>query len=116
MNEVVTWAALIAGSGSVVAIVTFWLNRGKAEAEATIKADAATAMATAALAKAEMTSMQLAEARIDFANEYASHKDLAASEARYATAVDGLRQELRGMNDRLDRIIEGLVTRTRPAL
>ena len=103
---VLTWGALIAASGSLVAIVTFWMNRGKAEADALAKADAASATAHAALAKAEIVSAQLAETRIEFARDYASHKDLAAAEVRYAAALDSLRTELRGMNERLDRIIE----------
>ncbi len=106
MQDVLTWGALIAASGSLVAIVTFWMNRGKAEAEASAKADAATSAATAALAKAELVSGQLADARIEFARDYASHKDLAAADMRYAAALDSLRTELRGMNERLDRIIE----------
>jgi len=77
---------------SLVAIVTFWMNRGKAEADA--------------LTKVEIVSAQLAETRIEFARDYASHKDLAAAEVRYAAALDSLRTELRGMNERLDRIIE----------
>jgi hypothetical protein len=101
-----TWGALIAASGSLVAIVTFWMNRGKAEADALAKADAASATAHAALAKAEAVSAGLAEARIEFARDYASHKDLAAAEVRYAAALDSLRTELRGLNERLDRIIE----------
>jgi hypothetical protein len=106
MQDVLTWGALIAAGGSLVAIVTFWMNRGKAEADALAKADAAAATARAALAKAEIVAEQLAEARIEFARDYASHKDLAAAEVRYAASLDSLRTELRGMNERLDRIIE----------
>ena len=106
MADILTWGALIAAAGSLAAIVTFWMNRGKAEAEACAKADAATAAATAALAKAELVAGQLADARIEFARDYASHKDLAAADMRYAAALDSLRTELRGMNERLDRIIE----------
>jgi hypothetical protein len=51
MQDVLTWGALIAAGGSLAAIVTFWMNRGKAEAEALAKADAASATAHAALAK-----------------------------------------------------------------
>jgi hypothetical protein len=97
MQDVLTWGALIAAGGSLVAIVTFWMNRGKAEADA--------------LAKAEIVAEQLAEARIEFARDYASHKDLAAAEVRYAAALDSLRTELRGMNERLDRIIERFTQR-----
>ena len=97
---------MVAAGGSLVAIGSFWMNRGKAEAEALAKADAAAAAAHAALAKAEVVAGQLAEARIEFARDYASHKDLAAAEVRYAALLDSLRTELRGMNERLDRIIE----------
>jgi hypothetical protein len=94
MQDLLTWGALIAASGSIIAIITFWMNRGKAEAEASTKADAAAARATAALAKAELVSAQLAEARIEFARDYASHKDLGAAEMRYAAAL-ALTRELR---------------------
>lgn len=40
------------------------------------------------------------------ARDYASHKDLAAAEVRYATSLDSLRTEPRGMNERLDWLIE----------
>jgi len=106
MQDVLTWGALIAAGGSLAAIGTFWMNRGKAEADALARADAATATANVALAKAEIVAGQLAEARIEFARDYASHKDLAAAEVRYAASLDSLRTELRGMNERLDRIIE----------
>jgi len=106
MQEILTWGALIGAGGSIIAIVTFWMNRGKAEAETLSKAEAASQIATAALAKSELVSSQLAEARIEFARDYASHKDLAAAEVRFAAALESLRTELRGMNERLDRIIE----------
>jgi len=106
MQDVLTWGALIASGSSIVAIVTFWMNRGKAEAEASANAAAAGVTARTALAKVELVSEQLADARIEFARDYASHKDLAAADMRYAAALDSLRTELRGMNERLDRIIE----------
>lgn len=111
MNDVLTWGALIAAGGSIVAIITFWLNRGKAEAETAAKADSAHQMATVALAKAEFVGLQLNDTRLEFVRDYATHKDLTDSETRYATAIDGLRVELRGMNDRLDRIIEGFINK-----
>jgi hypothetical protein len=48
-----------------------------------------------------------ADARLEFARDYASHKDLAVAETRFAVAFDNLRTELRGTNERLDRLIEG---------
>jgi hypothetical protein len=106
MQDVLSWGALIGAGGSLIAIVTFWMNRGKAEADALTRADGAHSVAAAALAKADLVAAQLAEARIEFARDYASHRDLAAAEVRYATALDSLRSEMRGMNERLDRIID----------
>ena len=106
MQDVLSWSALIGAGGSIIAIVSFWMNRGKAEADAHAAADAAHSIATSAMAKAELASAQLAEARIEFARDYATHRDLAAAELRYAAALDSLRSELRGMNERLDRIID----------
>lgn len=103
MQEFLTWGALVTAGGSLAAIFTFWMNRGRAEARAEI----AVTVAQTASAKAELVSAQLAETRITFARDYASHADLVASESRYATSIDGLRTELRGINERLDRIIEG---------
>jgi signal transduction protein with GAF and PtsI domain len=109
MQDILTWGALIAAGGSIIAIITFWMNRGRAEAEACAKAAAAATTAGVALSKAEHASVLLAETRIEFARDYASHKDLSASEMRFAGAVDSMRTELRGMNERLDRIIEKFV-------
>jgi hypothetical protein len=106
MQDILNWGALIGAAGSIIAIVTFWMNRGKAEADALARSDGAYSAAANALAKAERVAAQIAEARIEFARDYASHKDLAAAEVRYATELDSLRSELRGMNERLDRIID----------
>lgn len=106
MTDALSWGALIAASGAIVTIISFWINRGRAEAEALALAKNASDNALAALAKTSLLSEQLAEARIEFARDYASHKDLAAAEVRFANALDNLRTELRGMNDRLDRMIE----------
>jgi signal transduction protein with GAF and PtsI domain len=82
------------------------MNRGKAEAKTCAKADASDTTAGVALSKAERLSAPLAETRIEFARDYASHKDLSTSAMRFAGAVDSMRTELRGMNERLHRIIE----------
>jgi hypothetical protein len=111
MQDVLTWGALIGAGGSVIAIITFWFSRGKAEADALAKADIAHVLAAGAQAKAELIAGQLAEARVEFARDYASHNDLAAAELRLANAIDGLRSEFRGLNERLDRIVEAVQQR-----
>jgi hypothetical protein len=105
MDGLPTWVALFAAGGTVLALITFWVARGRAEALAIAKAEAAEAKASTAYARAELVAAQLAE-RIEFARDYATHKDVAAAEVRFAAALDSLRAELRGMNNRLDRIID----------
>jgi hypothetical protein len=106
MQDLLTWGAVVAAGSSVVAIVTFWMNRGKAEAETRAKAEGAASLATSALAKCDLLASQLTDARLETAREYVTAKDLAAAEMRLSGAVDGLRQEVRGMNERLDRMLE----------
>lgn len=124
MQDLISLSALFGAAGSIAAVITFWMNRGKAEADAIATAEAAKSMAAsksaesmatalaaqglaqAAIARAELVTAQLAEARIEFARDYASHKDLAAAENRSAITMDAIRTELRGMNDRLDRVID----------
>ena len=108
-------SSVVEAAGSIIAIITFWFSRGRAEAESFVKAESATAIATSALAKADLLAATLAEARLEFARDYASHKDLAAAELRYAGALESLRSELRGMNERLDRIIEKFIGTIKPA-
>lgn len=105
-GEALTWGALITSSGALIAIAVFWMNRGKAEAEAKAAAFNAQTVASTAIAKCELLSRELAEARVEFARDYVSNKDLAAAEIRFANAVDDLRGELRGLNRRLDRVLD----------
>ena len=99
MQDVLTWGALIAAGGSLVAIVTFWMNRGKAEADALAKADAASATAHAALAKAEAVSAGLAEARIEFARDYANKGRMYYTmDLRYQTPSQQVDAVSRGMS------------------
>lgn len=111
---------LVGASGVLLALITFWLNRGKAEAESFAEAkmareEARSAQVMASTVSAQHTLMmkQLAEYQLEVANKfgafsdkYASNQDLAQVEARVATALDGLRQEFRGLNDRFDRMFE----------
>src|ERR1700754_904632 len=106
MQDILTWGAVVAAGGSLIAIITFWMNRGKAEAEACAKAEAAAATANTALAAAERVSAGLGGRGVESPRDYATQRDLAAAEVRYTSTVEGLRAEMRGMNDRLDRIME----------
>lgn len=110
MNDVVTWAALIAGISACIGIAKFWLDRGKAEA----KAQSAEAIATAAHGKCEILGTQLSNFQIEVARNYASNEALSAAERQMTEAVSGVREEIRGLNERLDRFLQAMIPRREP--
>lgn len=107
MQSAVTWMALIAALAAITGLVTFWVNRGRAEQEALSKAQDASNRADRAEAIAIANANNLTTARIEFARDYATHRDTAATESRLADAINTLRTELRAdirvVMDRLDR-------------
>jgi hypothetical protein len=107
MQDALTWGALVLAGGSLIAIVKFWMDMGKQLA----KADSASAMATAALAKADITASDLVTFKVETANRYATAAALAEAERDVATKIDGVHRRLDGVNDRLDRVLEALVAR-----
>jgi len=108
MGDAVQWAVAIVALLSLgVSAASFWLSRGRDEKETAAKADTAHMIATTALAKAEMATAALTDARIEFAREYASTNDLAAAENRITSSMDNMHREFVRLTERLDRIIEG---------
>ncbi len=95
MNDALTWTALIAAAGSIVAVVRFWLDMGKAAEKAE---QAATAAALVA-AKLDLTSAALADFRVVVAQTYATNRAL--SETEQALAL-GLNEAVKGIYSRLD--------------
>lgn len=73
------------------------------------KSEEAMSTAMQARARAELAREELHQAQLTFAKDYVSNRDLGASEKRLADSMDQLRDELRGMNVRLDRILERAV-------
>jgi hypothetical protein len=107
MQDVVTWAALVASSGSIIALIRFWIWFG-AKVQ---KAEAATAMAQAALAKADIVGAELVTHKVETANRYATATALAEAERDISNKVDGVARRLDMVNERLDRVLEALVER-----
>lgn len=105
MQEFLTWGALITAGGAIVAVAKFWMDRGKAEA----KADGAHSIASAALVKAELATSQLNEHKVEAAREFATVKDLATAESRFASAIDGIRSDIRDFAGRLDKLLVELI-------
>ena len=105
MNDLVQWGALFAALSCCVAVAKFWHDRGKAEA----KAEAAQITAAAVAGKLEILGNTINEFKVDVAREYASIKSLETAERQMTAAVDGMRSEMRGMNERLDKFLLAMV-------
>lgn len=105
MDNLLTWGAVIGAGGSLVAIAKFWMDMGTTKT----MANSAHAAAIAASAKADLTTMHLSEHKIEAAREFATVKELAAAETRFASSIDGIRSDIRGFADRLDKLLVELI-------
>lgn len=97
MNDYAQYAAiagLLFGGSSIVAWILFWMRIGKQ------LSDASEARAMVSLFEAKFATFQ-----VEVAKEYVSNHELAEAEGRTAAQFEGLRAELRTLNDRILQII-----------
>lgn len=114
VTDVLTWGALILAGGSIVGVITFWMNLGSRLAKAEAEAEAAKLTASSSHAEARALSSQIADHRERVARDVAVIKTLAemnittlsAAENRMATAVEQVTHRLDKLNDRLDQWLE----------
>lgn len=109
MQDFLTWGAVIAAGGSIIAVVRFWIDIGKQQAHA----DAAAIAAAASQAKLEIIAERFAEYKAEAARTYATVKALSETEAQLAS---GFERGMQGIYTRLDGLtqrIDSLITLTR---
>lgn len=103
--EFLTWGAIIAAAGSLIAVVKFWQDQGRAQQRAE------DAIETARLANAAYSLMtqKLNDFRVEAAQTYATRDALSDTEAQLArgieTAVQGIFTRLDTLNTRIDTLI-----------
>jgi len=100
MQEILTWVGALAGLGSVIAVVRFWMNMGATEEAA-----------KAARKQAEEAMAQITAHRVHSASEFATAKALGEAERRFATALETITGRFDRMAERLDRVLETLLER-----
>lgn len=98
---------LIVSGSSIIAIITFWMKIGARLATG----ETALQIANATVAKTEFLSREIADYKVEAAKEFVTSKDLAHAETRMTVAVESMRVEVRGMNERLDRFLETVMSR-----
>ena len=107
MSDAIPWAALIAAVSACVGLAKFWLDRGASEA----KAETAATTAAVAVARVELVGSQLSDFKVQVARDYATTKALESAEGQMATAMNGVREEMRGMNSRLDQFLQAMLAK-----
>ena len=93
-QELLAWGALLTSVAAIMAIAKFWMDMGATK----VKADNADE-------RTERVAKDLADFKSVVAREYASVAQLAASETRLASAIEGIRGDFRGMTERIDRLL-----------
>lgn len=129
MNDFLTWGAIIGALGSIIVTIKFWMEMGKAVAEAAsaredvkslreeIKAansegNAARTTAAMVAGKHDLLIADMNRLRVEIATNYVSHPQLMASEQRYNDSIDKIQTELTKMNDRLYQILDRVNVKT----
>jgi glutaredoxin 2 len=105
VNDLLTWGALIAAGGSLVAVGKFWIDMGKSQQVA----EDARILVTAALAKLELLTSNINEYKVTAAQTYATNAALKEAEQSLARSLEntsqGIYQRLDNMTTRLDSLI-----------
>ena len=105
--EPVTWVAVITALGALLGVAKFWMDMGATRQQA----ESAQAQAIAAHAAVEILKTSVSDLGRETAREYATHEALRTSEERMTAAVGGMRDEIRGLNERIDKFIVGVIQR-----
>ncbi len=107
-NGVYLAIGLLAFSGGgILTWVTFFINRGRSEADA----ETAGKTASTALAKIGLLEADFAEYKIKVAEKYVTNDQLAHTEQRIVTLLEQLRSEMGKNSERLDRLVETILRR-----
>lgn len=106
VNDVLTWGAMIVAGGSIVAVISFWMNLGKGQGEfgakiTSLERDLADSKSIGLAAHSKISLLESAFGvyRERIAQEYVSRQTLREVEDRISGAIEKL-------GDRLDRSFE----------
>jgi hypothetical protein len=102
--DFLTWGALVAAGGSIVAVIKFWVDFGKAAEKAETAATQATLLAAS-----------VSQFKVEVAQTYATTRALEAAEAGLARqlteSIQGIYSRLDNVTVRLDNLITTIVGR-----
>lgn len=108
MTDVFTWLVPI---GQLVvpllAILGFWLKVSDRLTTAEASAKAAAILSAALQIKVEMQQRELSDYKVEAAEKFVSNKELFHTEERFRGLVEEIKRDIRGVTERLDRVLEG---------
>lgn len=112
-GDVITWGAMAVAIASVMSVLTFWTRYSdritKAEGRAGVAetaAHGASILAQGLQVKLENVQKEFADYRETAALKFVSDRDLVQVENRMAGLVENIQHDIRGVADRLDRVLE----------
>lgn len=108
MIEVSTGAivAVCAIIGSLGLIGGFLMTFSKRIANTETSASAASILATALGLKVDTLQKELSDYKVEAAKFFVSDKELHQAEDRFRSLVEEIKRDIRGVTDRLDRVLE----------
>jgi hypothetical protein len=105
----VSWSAIGAGSAVIMMILAvggFWMRFSDRITKAEACARGAEIAAAAAGIRAETAQRELADYKTQAAVMFVSDKELFNAEQRFGGLVEEIKRDIRGVNERLDRVLE----------
>lgn len=115
MDSGLAWAAVGAGFGAVTSAIgfaTFWMNMQRQITEAKTEASAAGLRGVQANLKIDNLQAEISNFKLYAQKEFVNHDDLRDHVERHEAQFDNLREDLKGITSRLDRLLESRIPAT----
>jgi predicted nuclease with TOPRIM domain len=112
MDNGLAWAAVGAAFGAVgcaIGFATFWMNMQRQITEAKTEASAAGLRGVQANLKIDTMQTHLSDFKVYAEKEFVNHDDLKELVGRHEAQFDNLREDLKGITTRLDRLLESRI-------
>jgi hypothetical protein len=109
MSEGLFWGIIGASASAVacsIGFATFWMNMQRQITEAKTDASAAGLRGVQANLKIDGLQSSLADFKVYAEKEFVNHDDLKQLTLRHEAQFDDLREDLKGITQRLDRLLD----------
>lgn len=105
-GEAVTWAALATAIAAGLSLIGFWTRYSDRITKAEAAAHGASILSQALQIKLEGVQKEFSDYREDAALKFVADRDLIQTEQRFSGLVENIQRDIRGMAERLDRVLD----------